>query len=209
MASDFLSPVWASLTNEPGRRMTQEEAKSLMIKRYGDNYSKVNKYKEEYVSGRGTQLRINPEVASGLYEEVLERGTIEFLKKAGLGARVANPVGLGLTIAASSVSTIGEQAFEKEERLAKRLGVTRNDILKLPQAEKEKLFKMVEDQNKKQELAAAEKKAAGIATGEQFRSLSNAPTIRDSSAFPAGMGKDNGNIATDPMLDQMLMSGQI
>ena len=142
-------------------------------------------------------------------EEVLERGTIEFLKKAGLGARVANPVGLGLTIAASSVSTIGEQAFEKEERLAKRLGVTRNDILKLPQAEKEKLFKMVEDQNKKQELAATEKKAAGIATGEQFRSLSNAPTIRDSSAFPAGMGKDNGNIATDPMLDQMLMSGQI
>jgi hypothetical protein len=85
MASDFLSPVWASLTNEPGRRMTQEEAKSLMIKRYGDNYSKVNKYKEEYVSGRGTQLRINPEVASGLYEEVLERGrVIEEERAAGL-----------------------------------------------------------------------------------------------------------------------------
>ena len=87
MASDFLSPVWASLTNEPGRRMTQEEAKSLMIKRYGDNYSKVNKYKEEYVSGRGTQLRINPEVASGLYEEVLERGrVIEEERAAGLAA---------------------------------------------------------------------------------------------------------------------------
>jgi len=127
-------------------------------------------------------------------EEMLERGTIEVLKKAGLAARNANPLGLGLTIAASSVSTIGEQAFEKENRLAQQLGVNRNDILKLPVNEKEKLFKLFED-NKRNQLAKEQEKDS---LGEQMRNLSTTPTISDETSFPAGMRMlDNGNTSTD------------
>ena len=127
-------------------------------------------------------------------EEMLERGTIEVLKKAGLAARNANPLGLGLTIAASSVSTIGEQAFEKENRLAQQLGVNRNDILKLPANEKEKLFKLFED-NKRNQLAKEQEKDS---LGEQMRNLSTTPTVSDETSFPAGMRMlDNGNTSTD------------
>jgi len=127
-------------------------------------------------------------------EEMLERGTIEVLKKAGLAARNANPLGLGLTVATSSVSTIGEQAFEKENRLAQQLGVNRNDILKLPVNEKEKLFKLFED-NKRNQLAKEQEKDS---LGEQMRNLSTTPTISDETSFPAGMRMlDNGNTSTD------------
>jgi len=127
-------------------------------------------------------------------EEMLEKGTIEALKKAGLAARNANPLGLGLTIAASSVSTIGEQSFEKENRLAQQLGVNRNDILKLPVNEKEKLFKLFED-NKRNQLAKEQEKDS---LGEQMRNLSTTPTISDETSFPAGMRMlDNGNTSTD------------
>tara|TARA_R110002167_G_scaffold77649_5_gene215446 strand:- start:1316 stop:2872 length:1557 start_codon:yes stop_codon:yes gene_type:complete len=67
-ASDFLSPIWASLTNEPGRRMTPEQVKELMIQRYGENYTKVSKYREEYIAGKGTQLRLDPDVVTNLME---------------------------------------------------------------------------------------------------------------------------------------------
>lgn len=129
-------------------------------------------------------------------EEVLERGTIEMLKKAGLAARSANPVGVGLTIAASTVSTIGEQAFEKEDRVAKQLGISRNDILGLSKEQKEKLYGLV-DQDNRNKLSKEQEK---ISLGEQMRSLSSAPATRS---------LDSGVIETDPAIDEMLMSGQI
>ena len=129
-------------------------------------------------------------------EEVLEKGTIEVLKKAGLAARSANPVGAGLTIAASTVSTIGEQAFEKEDRVAKQLGINRADLIKLPKDQKEKLYKMLAKESAKQ-LAGQQEK---ISLGEQMRSLSSNSTTRQ---------LDSGVIETDPMIDNMLMSGQI
>ena len=129
-------------------------------------------------------------------EEVLERGTIEMLKKAGLAARSANPVGAGLTIAASTVSTIGEQAFEKEDRVAKQLGISRNDILGLSKEQKEKLYGLV-DQDNRNKLSKEQEK---ISLGEQMRSLSSAPATRS---------LDSGVIETDPAIDEMLMSGQI
>ena len=110
-------------------------------------------------------------------EEILEKGTIEVLKKAGLAARTANPVGVGLTIAASTVSTIGDQSFEKEMRLAKQLGVDRNTIINLPPEEKEKLFGLLE-RTQVNELAQEQKK---ISLGEQMRNLSmNKPNVTDS-----------------------------
>jgi len=110
-------------------------------------------------------------------EEILEKGTIEVLKKAGLAARTANPVGVGLTIAASTVSTIGDQSFEKEMRLAKQLGVDRNTIINLPPEEKEKLFGLLE-RTQVNELAQQQKK---ISLGEQMRNLSmNKPNVTDS-----------------------------
>ena len=110
-------------------------------------------------------------------EELLEKGTIEVLKKAGLAARTANPVGVGLTIAASTVSTIGDQSFEKEMRLAKQLGVDRNTIINLPPEEKEKLFGLLE-KTQVNELAQQQKK---ISLGEQMRNLSmNKPNVTDS-----------------------------
>jgi len=110
-------------------------------------------------------------------EEILEKGTIEVLKKAGLAARTANPVGVGLTIAASTVSTIGDQSFEKEIRLAKQLGVDRNTIINLPPEEKEKLFGLLE-RTQVNELAQQQKK---ISLGEQMRNLSmNKPNVTDS-----------------------------
>tara|TARA_R110000803_G_scaffold154927_2_gene219713 strand:- start:2274 stop:4199 length:1926 start_codon:yes stop_codon:yes gene_type:complete len=129
-------------------------------------------------------------------EEVLERGTIEMLKKAGLAARSANPVGVGLTIAASTVSTIGEQAFEKEDRVAKQLGISRNDILGLSKEQKEKLYGLV-DQDNRNKLSKEQEK---ISLGEQMRSLSSSPATRS---------LDSGVIETDPAIDEMLMSGQI
>ena len=120
-------------------------------------------------------------------EEILEKGTIETLKKAGLASRNATPLGLGLTIAASSVSTIGEQGFEKENRLAQQLGVTRNDILKLSSDEKEKLFKLFED-NKRNQLVKEQEK---ISLGEQMRNLSTTPTVSNMRML------DNGNTSTD------------
>ena len=120
-------------------------------------------------------------------EEILEKGTIETLKKAGLASRNATPLGLGLTIAASSVSTIGEQGFEKENRLAQQLGVTRNDILKLSSDEKEKLFKLFED-NKRNQLV---KEQEEISLGEQMRNLSTTPTVSNMRML------DNGNTSTD------------
>ena len=129
-------------------------------------------------------------------EEVLERGTIEMLKKAGLAARSANPVGAGLTIAASTVSTIGEQAFEKEDRVAKQLGISRNDILNLPKEQKEKLYGLI-DQDNRNKLSKEQEK---ISLGEQMRSLSSTPATKN---------LDSGVIETDQTMDSMLMSGQI
>jgi len=110
-------------------------------------------------------------------EEILERGTIETLKKAGLATRVANPVGLGLTIAGTTISTTGMSGFEKELRLAKQLGVDRNTILALPLKEREKLFSLAQDFEVK-ELAEQQKK---ISLGEQMKNLSmNKPNVTNS-----------------------------
>ena len=81
-ASDFLSPIWASLTNEPGRRMTPEQVKELMIQRYGENYTKVSKYREEYIAGKGTQLRLDPDVVTNLMESMVTESQGRDKKKA-------------------------------------------------------------------------------------------------------------------------------
>ena len=129
-------------------------------------------------------------------EEALERGTIELLKKAGLAARSANPLGAGLTIAGSTVSTIGDQAFDRENRVAQQLGISRADLIKLPQQEKDKLYSLL-GEYKREQLAGEQEQ---ISLGEQMRSLSS-----DSATRPL----DSGKIETDPIMDQMISSGQI
>ena len=129
-------------------------------------------------------------------EEALERGTIELLKKAGLAAKSANPLGAGLTIAGSTVSTIGDQAFDRENRVAQQLGISRADLIKLPQQEKDKLYSLL-GEYKREQLAGEQEQ---ISLGEQMRSLSS-----DSATRPL----DSGKIETDPIMDQMISSGQI
>lgn len=79
------------------------------------------------VADFGTQLAL---------EETLDAATIKALQIAGMG-KSATPVGLGLTIAGTTVSPAGEgSAFEKEMQYAKMLGVDRSTILKLPEGER-------------------------------------------------------------------------
>lgn len=129
-------------------------------------------------------------------EEVLEKGTIELLKKAGMATKSANPIGAGLTIAGSTVSTIGDQAFDKENRVAQQLGITRAELIKLPQEEKDKLYSLL-GEYKREQLAGEQEK---ISLGEQMRKLSGdtATELRDS-----------GTIETDPIMDDMISSGRI
>jgi len=129
-------------------------------------------------------------------EEVLEKGTIELLKKAGMAAKSANPIGAGLTIAGSTVSTVGDQAFDKENRVAQQLGINRADLIKLPEEEKNKLYSLL-GEYKREQLAGEQEK---ISLGEQMRSLSS-----DSATRPL----DSGKIETDSIMDQMISSGQI
>lgn len=129
-------------------------------------------------------------------EEALEKGTIELLKKAGMAAKSANPIGAGLTIAGSTVSTIGDQAFDKENRVAQQLGISRADLIKLPEEEKNKLYSLL-GEYKREQLAGEQEK---ISLGEQMRSLSS-----DSATRPL----DSGKIETDSIMDQMISSGQI
>jgi integrase len=129
-------------------------------------------------------------------EEALEKGTIELLKKAGMAARSANPIGAGLTIAGSTVSTVGDQAFDKENRVAQQLGISRADLIKLPEEEKNKLYSLL-GEYKREQLAGEQEK---ISLGEQMRSLSS-----DSATRPL----DSGKIETDSIMDQMISSGQI
>ena len=129
-------------------------------------------------------------------EEVLEKGTIELLKKAGMAAKSANPIGAGLTIAGSTVSTVGDQAFDKENRVAQQLGISRADLIKLPEEEKNKLYSLL-GEYKREQLAGEQEK---ISLGEQMRSLSS-----DSATRPL----DSGKIETDSIMDQMISSGQI
>jgi hypothetical protein len=129
-------------------------------------------------------------------EEALEKGTIELLKKAGMAAKSANPIGAGLTIAGSTVSTVGDQAFDKENRVAQQLGISRADLIKLPEEEKNKLYSLL-GEYKREQLAGEQEK---ISLGEQMRSLSS-----DSATRPL----DSGKIETDSIMDQMISSGQI
>lgn len=129
-------------------------------------------------------------------EEALEKGTIELLKKAGMAAKSANPIGAGLTIAGSTVSTVGDQAFDKENRVAQQLGINRADLIKLPEEEKNKLYSLL-GEYKREQLAGEQEK---ISLGEQMRSLSS-----DSATRPL----DSGKIETDSIMDQMISSGQI
>lgn len=129
-------------------------------------------------------------------EELLEKGTIELLKKAGMAAKSANPIGAGLTIASSTVSTIGDQAFDKENRVAQQLGISRADLIKLPEEEKNKLYSLL-GEYKREQLAGEQEK---ISLGEQMRSLSS-----DSATKPL----DSGTIETDSIMDNMIQSGQI
>ena len=129
-------------------------------------------------------------------EELLEKGTIELLKKAGMAAKSANPIGAGLTIAGSTVSTVGDQAFDKENRVAQQLGISRADLIKLPEEEKNKLYSLL-GEYKREQLAGEQEK---ISLGEQMRSLSS-----DSATKPL----DSGTIETDSIMDNMIRSGQI
>lgn len=129
-------------------------------------------------------------------EELLEKGTIELLKKAGMAAKSANPIGAGLTIAGSTVSTVGDQAFDKENRVSQQLGISRADLIKLPEEEKNKLYSLL-GEYKREQLAGEQEK---ISLGEQMRSLSS-----DSATRPL----DSGTIETDSIMDNMIRSGQI
>lgn len=129
-------------------------------------------------------------------EEVLEKGTIELLKKAGMATKSANPIGAGLTIAGSTVSTIGDQAFDKENRVAQQLGISRADLIKLPEEEKNKLYSLL-GEYKREQLAGEQEK---ISLGEQMRKL---------SGDTATKSMDSGTIETDSIMDQMISSGQI
>lgn len=69
-AATWLTPFYAALTNEPNNKMTDDNVRDLMRKRYGDNYDKMSKYREEYVPGRGTQHRVDPDIVRDLHDEM-------------------------------------------------------------------------------------------------------------------------------------------
>ena len=127
----------------------------------------------------GTGLALTPEdafssvlnVGSQLaLEETLDAATIKMLQLAGMG-KSATPVGLGLTIAGTTVSPAGEgSAFEKETKYARMLGVDRNTILKLPKDEFEKLDKYIQDRTFQETVLKPDKQQA---KGEVFRSMSD------------------------------------
>jgi hypothetical protein len=127
----------------------------------------------------GTGLALTPEdafssvlnVGSQLaLEETLDAATIKMLQLAGMG-KSATPVGLGLTIAGTTVSPAGEgSAFEKETKYAQMLGVDRNTILKLPKDEFEKLDKYIQDKTFEQTTLKPDVEQA---KGEAFRSMSD------------------------------------
>ena len=127
----------------------------------------------------GTGLALTPEdafssvlnVGSQLaLEETLDAATIKMLQLAGMG-KSATPVGLGLTIAGTTVSPAGEgSAFEKETKYAQMLGVDRNTILKLPKDEFEKLDKYIQDKTFQETVLKPEEQRA---KGEVFRSMSD------------------------------------
>ena len=103
-------------------------------------------------------------------EETLDAATIKMLQLAGMG-KSATPVGLGLTIAGTTVSPAGEgSAFEKETKYAQMLGVDRNTILKLPKDEFEKLDKYIQDKTFQETVLKPEEQRA---KGEVFRSMSD------------------------------------
>ncbi len=103
-------------------------------------------------------------------EEILDAGTIKALQLAGMG-KSATPVGLGLTIAGTTVSPAGEgSAFEKETKYAQMLGVDRNTILKLPKEEFQKLDKYIQDKTFEQTTLKPDVEQA---KGEAFRSMSD------------------------------------
>ena len=127
----------------------------------------------------GTGLALTPEdafssvlnIGSQLaLEETLDAATIKMLQLAGMG-KSATPVGLGLTIAGTTVSPAGEgSAFEKETKYAQMLGVDRNTILKLPKDEFEKLDKYIQDKTFQETVLKPEEQRA---KGEVFRSMSD------------------------------------
>lgn len=113
------------------------------------------------VADFGTQLAL---------EETLDAATIKALQIAGMG-KSATPVGLGLTIAGTTVSPAGEgSAFEKEMQYAKMLGVDRSTILKLPEGERKKLDEYMQQKILEETTL---KPDAEQAKGEAFRSMSD------------------------------------
>ena len=74
-AATWLTPFYAALTNEPNNKMTDDNVRDLMRKRYGDNYDKMSKYREEYVPGRGTQHRVDPDIVRGLHDQLTKQWT--------------------------------------------------------------------------------------------------------------------------------------
>ena len=127
----------------------------------------------------GTGVALTPEAAFSsvlnigsqlALEETLDAATIKMLQLAGMG-KSATPVGLGLTIAGTTVSPAGEgSAFEKETKYAQMLGVDRNTILKLPKDEFEKLDKYIQDKTFQETVLKPEEQRA---KGEVFRSMSD------------------------------------
>jgi hypothetical protein len=115
-ASDFLSPIWASLTNEPGRRMTPEQVKELMIQRYGENYTKVSKYREEYIAGKGTQLRLDPDVVTNLMEGMVTKSEGRTKKE----ARTARAMGRA-----------EDRKYEQDWKAGQPIDLSINDVAKM------------------------------------------------------------------------------
>ena len=201
-AMDKKSDVVAKILN--GEISIADQMASWRAKKKGGTPSGGGKTGAAIIGGLGVgSALIAGDAEAGLEtgtqmigEEVLEKGTIELLKKAGMATKSANPIGAGLTIAGSTVSTIGDQAFDKENRVAQQLGISRADLIKLPEEEKNKLYSLL-GEYKREQLAGEQEK---ISLGEQMRKL---------SGDTATESMDSGTIETDSIMDQMISSGQI
>jgi len=126
-AATWLTPFYAALTNEPNNKMTDDNVRDLMRKRYGDNYDKMSKYREEYVPGRGTQYRVDPDIVRDIHDELTKEWTksqadrVEILTQQRFAVDQGIKRTLEFDLKSTDISRINKEATDTLSRLAKNL----------------------------------------------------------------------------------------
>ena len=126
-AATWLTPFYAALTNEPNNKMTDDNVRDLMRKRYGDNYDKMSKYREEYVPGRGTQHRVDPDIVRGLHDQLTKQWTgseadrVAKRTQERFAVEQGNKSTLDFDLKPTYINSINKAATDKLSLLAKNL----------------------------------------------------------------------------------------